>query len=913
MTASRTSERGDSGRRRLLASLYTATGAGACVLPIVADHTQGPAFWAVVTVTGLLGGASAFVTRHSVGRRARSQELSSQPYVPPPNLPPFTRYFTGRQRELKRIEAQLCPPVPGDELPATGVRACVLHGTGGVGKTQLAVAYARRHLDTHTLTWWLSASSPARLRVELLELAACVRVPGHVSENVVLSGLWGWLRDNPGWLLVYDNVQRESDRPGARGDGTQELAPLLPPDGDGEVLITTQLREGWSPLCPEPIEVPGLGPDDGLAFLRRRIGMPTTEHDDEQLTVLGSQVGWVPLDLETAGAYIDREEITVEEYLRQLPEPSIETGFETLILAIERIRRNAPEAEDLLRLCSYLASEDVPRATLFEHSAMLPVGLRHVMENERAFNHMVLRLVDHSLLTRNGDGRTGRETYGIHPRVRQFIRSRMDLAARLEWSQSAVRLIEAAFPASPEQIDSRYACERLMPHADTVITEAVWPAADEADGESGAAQDSDALVRLLHRVGVYQEGRCNWVRALTFFEREAELRGLRPDPDGRGALGRATALLAVARQHYLLAHLDVAESECRRALEECRKHSGDTPFLELEAQCHRQMAGILRERIRFDEALEAAQRAVKIFASRGTDSASLDWAVAEQEVGMIHRNAGRLSAALDSYERAALHIPFCGSQEPKEHSLFRAMLRRDVGIVAQDRGDLDTAETALTEALAVFRAFRGQEDFETSQVAKFLADVHRRQGEGLLVRARSTLHPIRRRDCSRAARAKLSSAEELLGPVLALHRQRRMAEAHKYAACLNKLGSLQLALGRAQEAQRTLLEAEEIYRMRYGEDHHYRAKTLSRLAPVLITLGRRDEADSVLTKAEEIFRARLGEDHPCLVTVYERLADCAADPVRAAAFRDSARRISIGLWDGADPPPAGSASAPVGP
>ncbi|MFI6010623.1 tetratricopeptide repeat protein [Streptomyces sp. NPDC051243] len=902
MAASGTSERGETGRRRLLAGLYTATGAGACVLPIVADHTQGPVFWAVVTVTGLLGGASAFVTRHSVGRRTRSHELPSPPYVPPPNLPALSRYFTGRQGELKHVEEQLRPPASDGEHPATGVRACVLHGTGGVGKTQLAVAYARRHLDSHTLTWWLPASSPERLRVMLLELAACVRVPGHESENVVLSGLWGWLRDNPGWLLVYDNVQRQSDRPGARGDGTQELMPLLPPGGNGEVLITTQLREGWSGLCPEPIEVAGLGPHDGLTFLRRRIGAPETARDDEQLTLLGTQLGWVPLDLETAGAYIDREEITVEEYLRQLPEQPIETGFETLVLAIERIRQSAPEAEDLLRLCSFLASEDVPRATLFQHSAMLPAGLRRAMENERAFNRMVLRLVDHSLLTRNGDGRTGLETYGIHPRVRQFIRSRMDASARLEWSQSAVRLVEAAFPVSPEQLDSRYACERLMPHADTVITEAVWAADAEGDGEYGAAQDPDALVRLLHRVGVYQEGRCNWVRALTFFEREAELRGLRPEPDGGDALGRATALLAVARQHYLLADLDLAESECRKALDQCRDRSGDAAFLELEAQCHRQMGGILRERIRFDEALEAVQRAMKIYRSRGTEAASLDWAVAEQEVGMIHRNAGRLSAALESYDRAALLIPFCGSQEPKEHTVFRAMLRRDTGIVAQDRGDLVRAEAELAEALAVFRAFRGHEDFETSQVAKFLADVHRRQGEELRARARSTLHPMRRLELNRAARARLAGAEELLGPVLALHHKRRAAEAHKYAACLNKLGSLQHALGRAQQARRTLRDAEAIYKERYGEDHHYRAKTLSRLAPVLISLGRREEAASVLTDAEAIFRARLGEDHPCLVAVYERLAACTTDPLRAADFRDRARRIAVALWDGAEPP-----------
>ncbi|MEV6484292.1 tetratricopeptide repeat protein [Streptomyces sp. NPDC051576] len=885
MTVSRTNRQRTIRSRQLLAALYTATGSGAVVLPIMADHTQGPVFWAVVTVTGLLGGASAFVTRHSLVRRGRSPELPDLPYVPPPNLPTLSRYFTGRTGELKQIETLLAP---SDDTP--GIRSCVVHGTGGVGKTQLAVAYARQQLSAHTLTWWLPASSPERLRVMLLELAASVRVPGHESENVVLSGLWGWLRDNPGWLLVYDNVQRESDRPGAHGDGTQELMPFLPPDGDGEILITTQLRGGWTPLCASPIELQGLGPTDGLEFLRLRID--ATDSDSEELTLLGRQLGWVPLDLETAGAYIDREEITVGEYLSLLPEHRTESGFETLLMAIERITQTAPEAEDLLRLCSFLAPEDVPRPTLFEHRPMLPARLRRVMENERLFNRMVLRLVDHSLLTRSGDHRTGHETYGIHPRVRQFIRSRMDERARLEWSQAAVRLVEAAFPSSPELLVTRYDCERLMPHADTVITEAVW--AVDSDGEYGAAKDPGALVRLLHRLGVYQEQRCSWVRALAFFEREAQLRELSPDPD---PLGRATALFFVARQHYLLTDLDKAESECRKALGPCREHAGDPVFLELEAQCRRQFGGILRERIRFDEALETAMEAVKIYELQGAAWASLEWAVAEQEVGMIHRNAGRLSAALDAYARAATRIPDCGSNEPADQTVFRAMLRRDVGIVAQDLGDLATAERELDGALEVFRAFRGREDFETSQVAKFLADIRRRQGEKLLLHAHATLRPMFRRELNRAARAKLRSAEELLHPVLAMHRQRRRDEAHKYAACLNKLGSLQHAQGRTQEALTTLREAETIYIQRYGSDYHYRAKTLSRLGPVLITAGRRPQAETVLREAEGIFRTRLGEGHPSLVAVYERLAACTHDPLQAASFRSRAQHISAALWD----------------
>ncbi|MFE7777581.1 tetratricopeptide repeat protein [Streptomyces sp. NPDC057445] len=884
-------------RRRLAAGLAATAAAGAATLPLLAQNASGFLLWGLAGGTALMGGAAAFFARTPAPRTPEQEDGGALLSPPPHNLPVLSRYFTGRSEELAGIEAALGPaePARGRRTRLDGQRACVIHGMGGVGKSQLAVAHARTHLDEHCLTWWLNASTPDRLRGELLELAACVGVPDHESKNVVLVKLWAWLRDNPGWLLVYDDVRRfrDRERPGARGDGTLDLQPFLPPEGEGEILITTQLREGWDGLCPEPVELTALGDTDGLAFLRARIG--ARDGDESHLATLGRQLGWLPLALEQAGAYIDQAEITVEDYLGRLPEESADSDADTFRLAIERIAATAPAAEDLLRLCSFLASEDVPRVMLFRHRAVVPQRLRHVMEVQPEFNRLVLKLVDHSLLTRSGDGRAGPVTYGIHPRVQMFIRRRMSGPERLEWSQAAVRLLEAAFPQTPEQLDSRGDCERLMPHVEAVAKELAW--ADDTDGGLGASHDPEALVRLLHRVGVYQEHRCDWVQALACLTQEAGLREL-----GTGdALGLATARLGIARQHYLLADLDRAETACRRALALCQEHAGDTAFLQLQAQCRRQYGGILRERIRFDEGLEAVQEAIKIYESQGSGWETLDWAVAEQEAGMIHRNAGRLSAAVACYERAGDRVPSRGSTEPGEHVVFRAMLRRDLGIVAQDRGDLVTAERELREALSVFREYRGVEDFETSQVAKFLADVLRRQGEECRKRARATRHPLRRRDLHRQARSRIAQADELLAPVLALHLKRRETEAHKYAACLNKLGSLRFAQGRIPEAARTLREAEQIYVSAYGPDHHYRAKTLSRLGPVLRAAGDREGAERVLRQAERIFVATLGSSHPSLVAVYTHLAECTTGHERAAELRARAELVHRALWNDSSP------------
>ncbi|MFD4634414.1 tetratricopeptide repeat protein [Streptomyces sp. NPDC058284] len=880
--------------KRLTAGATALSGVAIALVTLLKDKTSGPLMWILV---GCIVLCMVTLVGAATPPHARSAGEAPSTAFPPNNLPFRSRYFVGRAREMARIERTLRPArTPKDR------RVCVIHGTGGVGKSQLATAYAHDKLAHHTLTRWLNATSPDRLLCDLLDLATLLGIADHESKTVVLTRLWSWLRDHPDWLLIYDNVQLDGAEPHADGpvDRQQRLQPLLPPEGVGEVLITTQLREGWTGLCPDPVELSVYDEADGMAFLRLRTGSAA----DERLARLGEQLGWQPLALEQAGAYIEQAEISVEGedfegYLERLSERSADSDARTFQLAIERVGAQHPAAEDLLRLCSFLASEDVPRTMLFRARAVLPDRLRLVMEDQLAFTRLVLKLVDHSLMTRHGGGRTKDVTYGIHSRVQIFIRSRLTGHERLEWSQAAVRLIETAFPQTPEQLDSRVDCERLMPHVDAVTAEPAWAADSErdGDGELGAAQDPEALMRLLHRAGCYQNHRCDWESALAFFSREAELRRLGTGSDH----SLAASHLALARQHYLLAHLDTAEAACGRALALCDAHKDDDAFQQVRAQCCRQFGGILRERNRFREASGYLESALRIYEHQGSGWEVLDWAVTEQEAGMIHRNAGRLTDALDCYGRARDLVSSGGSTGLEEHVLFHAMLDRDIGIVAQDRGDLDTAERELSAAHTVFRNKRGAEDFETAQVAKFLADVLRRKAQRCRAESRRTRNPLRKRRLHAQAQAHLTTAHDLLGPVLALLGERRRTEAHTYAACLNKLGSLQWAQGHLHKAVDTLREAEEIYVTAYGPDHHYRAKTLSRLGPVLRASNDRHRAEQELRTAERIFVASLGEDHPSLVAVYEFLADCAPDPAREAELRARADRIHRSLWDNSSP------------
>lgn len=129
----------------------------------------------------------------------------------------------------------------------------MLHGLGGVGKTQLAVDFTRRHQAAFSTVFWLDGRAEDRLRQSI---AGCVdripegQVPSSVRQqaegrsaedlNAAVAGVMTWLGrdDNRDWLLVFDNVDLDHDQD--RAKGSYDVRKYVPWD-HGAVLITTRL------------------------------------------------------------------------------------------------------------------------------------------------------------------------------------------------------------------------------------------------------------------------------------------------------------------------------------------------------------------------------------------------------------------------------------------------------------------------------------------------------------------------------------------------------------------------------------------------------------------------------------------------------------------------------------------------
>lgn len=135
-----------------------------------------------------------------------------------------TNHFVAREDELAKMHETL--------HREQGRRNMVVHGLGGMGKTQLAIAYMKRHRNEYTASIWLNARDETSLQQGFRNAAAKV-LEEHPTFTYMQTALdqnngdashavkrWLNERGNDKWLLICDNY----DHPKMRADTSGILA-----------------------------------------------------------------------------------------------------------------------------------------------------------------------------------------------------------------------------------------------------------------------------------------------------------------------------------------------------------------------------------------------------------------------------------------------------------------------------------------------------------------------------------------------------------------------------------------------------------------------------------------------------------------------------------------------------------------
>ncbi|GAA4707761.1 tetratricopeptide repeat protein [Phytohabitans rumicis] len=191
----------------------------------------------------------------------------------------------------------------------------VLAGGGGVGKSQLAAAYAHQAIhDGVDLVVWINAAGPEAVMAAYAQTAAQVRTPGvtgsdaHADARALLAWLAGTDRR---WLIVLDDITDP--------DQMKDLWPVSH-TATGWVLATTRRRDaslsgGGRAL----VSVDVYGPAESINYLTQRLtAADAASLLDDRVGPLADAMGHLPLALGHAAAYMINEGVDCTGYLTLL-------------------------------------------------------------------------------------------------------------------------------------------------------------------------------------------------------------------------------------------------------------------------------------------------------------------------------------------------------------------------------------------------------------------------------------------------------------------------------------------------------------------------------------------------------------------------------------------------------------------
>ncbi|KIF02951.1 hypothetical protein PL81_26960 [Streptomyces sp. RSD-27] len=348
------------------------------------------------------------------------------------------------------------------------VSRCVLQGAGGVGKTQLAADYARSALQSGAvdLLVWVSASNRSATVSGYAQAAVEVLGADPADPEHAAHAFAAWLEPKAGtppcrWLVVLDDVADPGD-----------LRGLWPPASPhGRTLVTTRRRD--AALGGEGRSVVPVGlftPSAATAYLSASLAAQGRHEPAPQLTALAADLGYLPLALSQAAAYLIDADVDSAAYRRLLadqtnrltdllPDPdvlpddqsaTVAAAWELSIARADQLRP-AGLSRPMLQLAAMLDPNGIPLAVLTSPPALAHLAATRALQEpagsivQEAQAVGALRALHRLSLIDHTPG-TPHQAVRVHQLLQRAVGEPLPAVQRTQLARTAAEALIAAWP-----------------------------------------------------------------------------------------------------------------------------------------------------------------------------------------------------------------------------------------------------------------------------------------------------------------------------------------------------------------------------------------------------------------------------------------------------------------------------------
>jgi tetratricopeptide (TPR) repeat protein len=733
-----------------------------------------------------------------------NQELKIPSSIPS-NLPyRGSRKCVGRENLLLTLH---------EALQRDRSRGVAITGMAGIGKTELALQYAKKYENEYTGGMvWITLAATTLSEAIVAFTQPYLQIPTTLSLEQKVQFCWtNWKPSQGNVLVILDDVRSSDNIP----------AMAMPIDPRFQFLITTRQRKLTADLLSLDLDI--LSESESLAFLEEQISKDRVQKEIAIARDICQSLGYLPLALELTARYLAiRKNLSLAEYEQQFNQQHLQsrslTGAMEMGITAERGVFSAFELS--WRNLSEDARNLGCRLSLFAPGSIDWTWIEALDTRWDAEYLKDLRVELENLSLLQSD--SNRENLcHLHPLLREFFQEKLqDIGRADKYKRDFCRLMLEIARKSPS-ITTLKEIEFISP---------IIPSLKEIAKElTNWLADGDVILPSTV-LGRFYEGQIAYSEAEFWYQQSIETAKQR---FGENHPNVVTSYNNLAGLYQATGRYGEAEPLYQKALKIRLEQLGENH--QDVAASYNNLAGLYRVTGRYGEAEPLYQKALKISLEQ-LGKNHQDVATSYNNLALLYQSTGRYEKAEPLFQKA---LEICLEQLGENHP-YVATYYNNLALLYESTGRYGEAEPLYQKALDIYLEQLGENHPYVATSYNNLAGLYESTG-------------------------RYGEAEPLYQKALKI-RLEQLGENHPaVATSYNNLAELYRVTGRYGEAIAYYQKALEISLEQLGENYPAVAFFYNNLASLYESTGRYGEAIAYYQKAINIALKTLGKNHPSTV------------------------------------------------